>query len=171
MSDYVRLARNAGGARGGRDDNSLWTALDEVRVSKHTIACSAIAHTIDRRVQLASEARFELCTPYMFCPPSPLTVGVECGNGFPVWFRTGSSLRDEPEQRASGGQGPEQQSPGAGRATRVASRPCSPERGRSVHASDRFEAGWLVVKAKWFELVTTSPRRYKLSAQDRVLVW
>ena len=24
-----------------------------------------------------------------------------------------------------------------------------------VHASDSFEAGWLVVKAQWFELVTT----------------
>ena len=39
-----------------------------------------------------------------------------------------------------------------------------------LHASDQFEAGWLVVKARWFELVTTSPRCYKLSSQERVLV-
>lgn len=32
-----------------------------------------------------------------------------------------------------------------------------------VHATDWFEAGWLVVKARWYELVTTSPRCYKLS--------
>ena len=32
-----------------------------------------------------------------------------------------------------------------------------------MHATDWFEAGWLVVKAQWYELVTTSPRCYKLS--------
>ena len=32
-----------------------------------------------------------------------------------------------------------------------------------LHASDQFQAGWLVVKAQWFELLTTSPRCYKLS--------
>ena len=39
-----------------------------------------------------------------------------------------------------------------------------------VHASDRFEAGWLVVEAQWFELVTTSPRCYKLQTEVRTLV-
>ena len=39
-----------------------------------------------------------------------------------------------------------------------------------VHASDRFEAGWLVVKAQWFELVTTSPRCYRLQPEERTLV-
>ena len=39
-----------------------------------------------------------------------------------------------------------------------------------LHASDRFEAGWLVVKAKWFELVTVSPRCYRLQTEDRHLV-
>ena len=39
-----------------------------------------------------------------------------------------------------------------------------------VHASDFFEAGWLVVKARWFELVTTSPRCYKLQAEEHTLV-
>ena len=39
-----------------------------------------------------------------------------------------------------------------------------------VHASDRFEAGWLVVKAQWFEIVTTSPRCYKLQTEERTLV-
>ena len=39
-----------------------------------------------------------------------------------------------------------------------------------LHASDRFEAGWLVVKAKWFELVTVSPRCYRLQTEERHLV-
>ena len=39
-----------------------------------------------------------------------------------------------------------------------------------LHASDQFEVGWLVVNAQWFELVTTSPRCYKLSSEERVLV-
>ena len=39
-----------------------------------------------------------------------------------------------------------------------------------VHASDRFEEGWLVVKARWFEIVTTSPRCYKLRSEERTLV-
>jgi hypothetical protein len=39
-----------------------------------------------------------------------------------------------------------------------------------VHASDRFEAGWLVVEAQWFELVTMSPRCYKLQTEVRTLV-
>ena len=28
-----------------------------------------------------------------------------------------------------------------------------------LHASDRLEAGWLVVKSQWFKLVTVSPLR------------
>jgi hypothetical protein len=39
-----------------------------------------------------------------------------------------------------------------------------------VHATDRFEAGWLVVKSQWFELLTTSPRCYKLLKEERLLV-
>jgi hypothetical protein len=39
-----------------------------------------------------------------------------------------------------------------------------------VHASDQFEEGWLVVKARYFELVTESPRCYKLQAEERLLV-
>lgn len=39
-----------------------------------------------------------------------------------------------------------------------------------MHATDQFEAGWLVVKARWYELVTTSPRCYKLSKIERTLV-
>ena len=39
-----------------------------------------------------------------------------------------------------------------------------------VHASDQFEAGWLVVKARWFEIVTTSPRCYRLQWVERLLV-
>ena len=39
-----------------------------------------------------------------------------------------------------------------------------------VHASDQFEEGWLVVKARWFELVTESPRCYKLMPEERLLV-
>eukprot|EP00966_Prymnesium_polylepis_P330454 7386105-Prymnesium_polylepis.2 len=37
---------------------------------------------------------------------------------------------------------------------------------RDVRATDQFEAGWLVVKAQWYELVTTSPRCYKLQAEE-----
>ena len=36
--------------------------------------------------------------------------------------------------------------------------PCAPVSTLQVQASDFFEAGWLVVKAKWFKLSTTSPR-------------
>ena len=36
--------------------------------------------------------------------------------------------------------------------------------------SDLFEAGWLVVKALWFQVVTTSPRCYKLQKEERLLV-
>ena len=39
-----------------------------------------------------------------------------------------------------------------------------------VRATDQFEAGWLVVTARWFELVTTSPRCYKLQGEERTLV-
>ena len=39
-----------------------------------------------------------------------------------------------------------------------------------MHATDQFEAGWLVVKAQWFELVTESPRCYKLGKEERLLV-
>ena len=39
-----------------------------------------------------------------------------------------------------------------------------------VQATDRFEAGWLVVRARWFELVTVSPRCYKLQTEVRTLV-
>ena len=48
--------------------------------------------------------------------------------------------------------------------------PAFPVPESQVHASDQFEAGWLVVKAQWFELVTTSPRCYKLAAEERLLV-
>ena len=48
--------------------------------------------------------------------------------------------------------------------------PAYPVPESQVHASDRFEAGWLVVKAKWFEIVTVSPRCYKLQTVERILV-
>ena len=48
--------------------------------------------------------------------------------------------------------------------------PAFPVPQSQVHASDRFEAGWLVVKAQWYELQTTSPRCYKLQTTERLLV-
>ena len=48
--------------------------------------------------------------------------------------------------------------------------PAFPVPESQVHASDQFEAGWLVVKARWFEIVTTSPRCYKLQTVERTLV-
>ena len=48
--------------------------------------------------------------------------------------------------------------------------PAFPVPESQVHASDRFEAGWLVVKAHWFVIVTTSPRCYKLQTVERTLV-
>ena len=48
--------------------------------------------------------------------------------------------------------------------------PAYPVPESQVHASDRFEEGWLVVKARWFEIVTTSPRCYKLRSEERTLV-
>ena len=39
-----------------------------------------------------------------------------------------------------------------------------------VHATDRFEAGWLVVKAVWYKLITTSPRVYKRDTVERLLI-
>ena len=46
----------------------------------------------------------------------------------------------------------------------------SPDVASQVHASDQFEAGWLVVTAQWFQLLTTSPRCYKLQTVERTLV-
>ena len=48
--------------------------------------------------------------------------------------------------------------------------PAYPVAAENVHASDQFEEGWLVVKAHWFELVTTSPRCYKLQHEERTLI-
>ena len=48
--------------------------------------------------------------------------------------------------------------------------PAYPVPESQVHASDQFEEGWLVVKAQWFEIVTTSPRCYKLQSVERTLV-
>ena len=39
-----------------------------------------------------------------------------------------------------------------------------------AHHQCRFEAGWLVVNSQWFELITTSPRCYKLLKKERLLV-
>ena len=39
-----------------------------------------------------------------------------------------------------------------------------------MHATDRFEAGWLVVNCQWFELLTTSSRCYKLLKEERLLI-
>jgi hypothetical protein len=46
----------------------------------------------------------------------------------------------------------------------------SPDMASQVHASDQFEAGWLVVTAQWFQLLMTSPRCYKLQTVERTLV-
>jgi hypothetical protein len=48
--------------------------------------------------------------------------------------------------------------------------PAHPVPESQVHASDQFEEGWLVVKARWFELVTESPRCYKSTLEERLLV-
>ena len=40
-----------------------------------------------------------------------------------------------------------------------------------VQATDQFEAGWLVVKARWFEIVTVSARCYKLHIQSSASWW
>ena len=48
--------------------------------------------------------------------------------------------------------------------------PAHPVPESQVHASDQSEEGWLVVKARWFELVTESPRCYKLAGEERLLV-
>ena len=32
-----------------------------------------------------------------------------------------------------------------------------------VHTTDEFEAGWLVVRGRWYSLVQKSPRGYKLN--------
>mmetsp|Transcript_21037 Transcript_21037/g.62457 ORF Transcript_21037/g.62457 Transcript_21037/m.62457 type:complete len:156 (+) Transcript_21037:137-604(+) len=45
--------------------------------------------------------------------------------------------------------------------------PAFPVPESQVRATDQFEAGWLVVKAQWFELLTTSPRCYRLQAEER----
>ena len=34
-----------------------------------------------------------------------------------------------------------------------------------VHASDYFEAGWLVIKCQWYQVITTSPRCFNLLAR------
>ena len=39
-----------------------------------------------------------------------------------------------------------------------------------VLATDHFEAGWLVILAQWYELVTTSPRVYKRQPEERLLI-
>ena len=36
-----------------------------------------------------------------------------------------------------------------------------------VHSTDGIEAGWWVVKAKYFRVVQRSPRRYQLETQER----
>lgn len=48
--------------------------------------------------------------------------------------------------------------------------PAFPVPESQVNASEYFEAGWLVVKAQWFELVTQSPRVYKLQKEERLLI-
>ena len=39
-----------------------------------------------------------------------------------------------------------------------------------VHSGAEYEAGWLVVRGRWFELVQRSPRGYKLKAGSRLVV-
>ena len=39
-----------------------------------------------------------------------------------------------------------------------------------VHSTDGIEAGWWVVKAKYYRLVQRSPRGYQLVVEERVLV-
>ena len=36
-----------------------------------------------------------------------------------------------------------------------------------VHATSEYEAGWLVVRARWFALHQRSPRGYRVPAEDR----
>ena len=45
-----------------------------------------------------------------------------------------------------------------------------PEGDAVLHGSDRFQAGWLVVKAQWYQLETVSPRCYSLQTEERHLV-
>ena len=39
-----------------------------------------------------------------------------------------------------------------------------------LYGSHLFEAGWLVVKAQWYQLETVSPRCYSLQTEERHLV-
>ena len=39
-----------------------------------------------------------------------------------------------------------------------------------VHSSAEFEAGWLVVRGRWFTLEQRSPRGYKLRPAVRLIV-
>lgn len=39
-----------------------------------------------------------------------------------------------------------------------------------VHATSEYEAGWLVVRARWFALHQRSPRGYRLRTEDRLIV-
>ena len=39
-----------------------------------------------------------------------------------------------------------------------------------VHATSQYEAGWLVVRARWFALHQRSPRGYRLRTEDRLIV-
>ena len=39
-----------------------------------------------------------------------------------------------------------------------------------VHAAAEYEAGWLVVRARWYELKQRSPRGYELTSEKRIIV-
>ena len=39
-----------------------------------------------------------------------------------------------------------------------------------VHTTSEYEAGWLVVRARWFALHQRSPRGYRLRTEDRLIV-
>ena len=38
-----------------------------------------------------------------------------------------------------------------------------------MHATDIFEAGWLVVRIQWYKLVQVSQRGYVLEKEERVI--
>ena len=39
-----------------------------------------------------------------------------------------------------------------------------------VHSSDKIEAGWLVVRGRWYECVQRSPRGYRLLKESRLIL-
>ena len=39
-----------------------------------------------------------------------------------------------------------------------------------VHSSDTIEAGWIVVRGRWYEKVQDSPRGYRLQKESRLIL-